>query len=355
MKYRPGCFLLFFFISYRIFGGIGEINFISGGVEIVRDEEVLTEEDLFIGDEIENYDQIQTGSDGQLIIDLTSTRSADTEIHVSPNTLFVIDLNKVERKQTTTLNLITGSLGLKVQKLGGNQGFHVKTEKTAMGVRGTEFSVETSPAADVLVTCSEGSVVCRDEETGGEAEAMPGSVVEKRMDADIRSIPVAVSDLESYRRDWFAERIRAFKPNALRVIKFYARRYDELYNRFNAEYEALMMEMAILKKWIQEDREGRMGSKIQIMKEKKQIVGYIFRIREVFFIFERVYHRLLELYSYFQQGYGIGEIRPGLTTAEFYRRFMAQSKDLAQKARKVRYIMKLYAKRNEGNLPLSRF
>ncbi len=355
MKYQLLAFVLCVFASFYTYGQIGEISFISGEVELIRDEEVLTENELTIGHEIENYDQILTASDGQLIINLTSARNPDAEIHIAPNTTFVIDVNRIRGNETTTLSLITGSLGLKVQKLGGNQRFHVQSEAATMGVRGTEFSVETSPAGDVLVTCSDGAVACRDEESRREIDARPGTVVEKRSDGDMVSIPVSLSGLRNFRKEWLAERISAFKPNALRVVRFYARRYDDLYNRFNAEYEALLLKTAILDKWTGEDREDRLGSRIQIMREKKQIIGYLFRIQRILFVFERVYHRLLELHRYFEEGYGEGEVKPGLSTSEFFRRFLNQRQDLSTKVRKVRYIMKLYAKRNEGSFPTSQF
>ena len=355
MKHRLLMFLFCISATFSIHGQIGEISFISGEVELVRDEEVLTEGDMTIGDEIENYDQIRTGEDGQVIINLTSSRNPDAEIYIASNTTFFVDVNKIKRNEITTLSLITGSLGLKVQKLGVNQRFRVQTEAVTMGVRGTEFSVETAPSADVLVTCSDGNVACRDEDSRREIDARPGTAVEKRSNEDMVSIPVALSDLQTFRKKWLTERISAFKPNALRVIRFYASRYDDLYNKFNAEYEALMLKTAILDKWVSEDRENLLGSRIQIMREKKQVIGNLFRIRRILFVFERVYHRLSELHRYFEEGYGEGEVKPGLSTAEFFRGFLNQQQDLSNKVRKVRYIMKLYAKRNEGSFPTSQF
>ncbi len=335
--------------------GIGEITFIEGTVEIARNGGVIDEMDLDVGSEIDNFDQIRTGDDGQLFILIESDRSPETEIHISQNTVFTIELNRIESKETTTLQLITGSLALKIGKLSGNQRFNVTTEAAAMGVRGTSFLVQTSPASDVLVACEEGRVSCVDEDSGRAVDAQPGQIVEKRSGDLFRAVPVAVSDLATFRREWLTERIEAFKPNALKVLRLYAVRYDELSKRFYSEYEALMARSAVLDKWIQEDREGTIGSRIELMREKKQIVGHLFRIRGILFIFERIYFRLLELYSYFEQGYGQGQIHSGLSAAEFFESFNAQRADLHEKIVRVRYVMKLYALRNEGVFPLSRF
>ena len=334
---------------------IGEITYIDGTVEITRDGEIIDEIDLDIGSEIENYDNIRTGADSELYITVESDRSPQTEIHIAANTVFTVDINSNEGNQVTTLGLITGSFGAKVGKLTGSQYFEVKTESVAMSVRGTGFLVQTSPASDVLVTCDEGEVVCRDQDSGSMVSAEPGQIVEKLPDELFRSVPVAVSQLEDFRKDWIAERIALFKPNALRVLRQYAERYDDLYNRFNAEYEALMLEKAVLEKWMREDAEGKVGGRIQLMQEKKEIIGHLFEIRGVLFIFERIYYRLLELHSYFQQGFGRGQIKPGLSAAIFFERLTAQQKDLHEKIGGVRYIMKLYALRNDGELPLSRF
>jgi hypothetical protein len=63
----------------------------------------------------------------------------------------------------------------------------------------------------------------------------------------------------------------------------------------------------------------------------------------------------LELHRYYEEGYGQGEIAPGLSTAEFFNRFLSRQKELAAKIRRIRYIMKLYAKRNAGSFPTSLF
>ncbi len=83
MKHRLLMFLFCISATFSIHGQIGEISFISGEVELVRNEEVLTEGDMTIGDEIENYDQIRTGEDGQVIINLTASRNPDAEITIA--------------------------------------------------------------------------------------------------------------------------------------------------------------------------------------------------------------------------------------------------------------------------------
>jgi hypothetical protein len=333
--------------------GVGEISYMDGLVELNRDGELFDEYDLDVGTEVENYDQITTGTDGEMIVDLTTKRTAEAELHISPNTTFSIELNEISGKEQTTFSLMAGSLRSKVSRLSGSQSFEIRTESVALGVRGTDFFVQTSPGGDLLVTVEEGKVSCFDEEEQTELFAEPGTVVEKRPGELFQAIPVAVSDIESFRREWLAERISVFKTNALRVIRSYAVRYDRLLDSFNSEYEALIANRDILNKWYDEDRDGRIGSLIQRIREKREIIGHLFDLRKTLFIFERIYFRLLELQSYFEEGHGRGQVRPGQSATSFFRTFEIQRRELAKRMSRVRYIVKLYAKRNDDSFPLS--
>jgi hypothetical protein len=224
-----------------------------------------------------------------------------------------------------------------------------------MGVRGTRFVVQISPAADLLISCEEGNVVCVDRQSGTELNARPGEVVEKPLSEVMQSFEVDAAELKSFRENWIAERISAFKADPLRAIRFYALRYNRLYRSFNTAYGALMQETSIIDRWIQEDKAGNLGDTDQRLRDKKIIIGHLIRIRRVLFLFERIHHRLIELYRYYRQGYGTGEIDSGLTVESFFTRFASQRRETSRKIARVRYITKLYSKRNEGSVPISEF
>ena len=59
----------------------------------------------------------------------------------------------------------------------------------------------------------------------------------------------------------------------------------------------------LIRKWLKEDRENKLGTTIEIIKEKKQIITHLFKLRRIMFVFERAYFRLLQLYRYFRDGY----------------------------------------------------
>jgi hypothetical protein len=333
---------------------VGTIAYMEEGVEIDRNSETIPSWDVFIGMGVENYDLLRTDEKGYAEVEVDDPRSAPALVRISPNTSFYFEMNKIGRDQTTTIGMITGSLSVKVAKLSGRQNVEVATESALMGVRGTDFAVTLSPGGDILVTAEEGRVSCVDE-SGQELAAEPGTVVEKRPGELFREVPVAVSDLETFQRDWYADRLEVFKSNALQAIKFYAGRYLRLKNRFDSAYNDLQQESQILRKWYAEDRRGEIGGRMETMREKKEIIGELLELRKILYIFERVYFRLVELEGYYHQGYGRGQLEPGLSSSAFFKRFDLEKQVLGKKMAEIRYITKLYAMRNDGNFPTDLF
>jgi hypothetical protein len=329
---------------------IGYIDSFDGDIEITRNGEVYDSFDLEEGDDIENYDLIRTLSSGEMVITIDSDQCPQTTLTLESDTTFNIEINDFKENDQTTLSLITGGLILKVQGLTRDQDFNLETEEAVMGVRGTSFWVGTSPGGDILVTCEEGAVECISKE-GKSLLAEPGSAVEQHPGELFQQIPVKISNIRQFRQEWIAERIEAFKPNALRAIRFYGKQYMRLLGTFNRLYDDLLKKDAIITKWTNEEKQGKTGSRMEIMKEKRQLIGILFRIRRNLFIFERIYFRLLELQTYYKQGYGKGDIKPGYSVKKFFMEFNKTSSDLHRKVAKIRFIMKLYAKRNGGRFP----
>ncbi len=328
---------------------VGTLVYKDGEVQIVRDGRTLPEDEIFIGSDIENLDLIITKSDSEAQIEINAGASPGSLLKVEPNTYCTITISTEKGKHQTNIGIISGILALKVKKLSKGNQFNVKSDAVTLGVRGTQFSVVSPPTGDFLITCRKGAVLCTDE-NGNKLFAKPGQVVEKRPGEIFRTIPVAISSLSEFRKNWYTERIEAFKANALKAIRYYALRYLKLYKEFTTEYAGLMREKRILNKWIYEDKNNTIGSTIEVMKEKKRIIGHLFRIKRTLFIFERIYFRLSELEEYFNEGYGRGLIKSDLTSTEFFRKFQRNRLNLMKKMSFIRYVFKLYAKRNNGSV-----
>jgi hypothetical protein len=327
---------------------LGDITYLESDVTVLRDGE--ERDDVQIGMDIQNFDVVKTGPEGLAEIAVATPKAPRMTIKVSPGTQFSFEVSRLGAKQQTSIGLISGTISLKVAKLAGTQSVNVRSDAAAMGVRGTAFTVTSPPTGDILVTCDEGEVICTDDE-GRELSAAPGTVVEKRPGELFRTVPVAVSSLETFRKNWNAERIEALRANALRAIRNLAVLYATLSREFNADYAELMKKQAIISKWQEEDRRGKLGGAMDIMREKKDIVRHLFALRRTLFKFERVYFRLVELQAYHDQGYGRGTIAAGESTSQFFQRLERDKKVMLKKMAVIRYVTKLYALRNDGRVP----
>jgi hypothetical protein len=294
---------------------------------------------------------VHTYGNGELAISITSPLSPSTVINIDPNTSFSVEIARLSKKNSTTLDMFTGDIALKVQHLAGNQELDVRSEGSVMGVRGTSFDVGTSPGGDTLVTCDEGDVEVS-ADSGKTVHAVPGKAIEQEEGGELKEIPVAISSLRKFRENWFAEKVSAFKANAPRAIKNFAVRYAMLLKRFNKAYEDLLKHKAIIDKWIKENKSNKIGGKLELIREKKALVRDLLTIKRILFIFERVYFRVAELQSYFNEGTGKNAmISSSLSAKTFFADFEREKLVLAKKTALVKYVMKLFAKRNDGSFP----
>ncbi|MBN1411963.1 MAG: FecR domain-containing protein [Spirochaetales bacterium] len=331
-------------------GEAGEVVYCQGDVEITRNGSVI---DADIGTGVENWDMVKTGDSSSAELELRAALTPKTIIEVKENTLFTIDLNKLNSKDTTHIDMISGSIGLKVQKLSSSQDLTVTSDSALMGVRGTSFDVSTVPTGDVLITCSEGDVECKDKETGKKFHAKPGQAVESTAGTTPKTIKVAVTKLKEYRENWLDEKVRLLKNDALAQIKKYYKLYEKYSADFEKNYTALSSANGILDKWMKEDKEGKIGSNIDVMKEKKGVISHLMKIQKSLFWMQRIYYRLKKIEKYHDQGFGVGEIKPGLSTKEFFNSL--NKSNFEAKLSKILFVHKLYAKRNKGSTPLDAF
>ena len=330
---------------------LGEITYLENELTVVRNNRAVDSAGVEIGMEIQNLDLLKTGRTGYAEVGLDDPQSAT--IKLSPGTTFYLEQAAMGKGKRTSVGAITGSIAVKVQKLAANRQVLVASESALMGVRGTTFEVSLSPSGDLLVTCTEGEVVCL-EESGAEVSAVPGTVVAQPAGEVFQPVTVAVSDLSRFRQEWYAERLQVFKANPLKAIRFFALRYAALRDRFNRAYAALAGQRQVLQKWYDEDRRGQVGGNMEILREKRRIIGSLLELRKSLFVLERVHYRLSELEQYYRQGYGEGTLEGSLTSRAFFQALDRDREVLERRMAEVRYVTKLYAKRNQGAFPTER-
>ncbi|WP_162180221.1 FecR family protein [Spirochaeta lutea] len=330
---------------------IGEIVYFDGDVKVIRDTDTLTGQVDF-GFPVENFDQIQVGPGGIAEVALYPETGLSSSITIQSDSTLYFDITSLRQDQQGTVELLTGAVNLKVNKMAANSRLQVRTSSAVMGVRGTTFDVVTAVNGDILLATQEGLVAC--ETRGGEIFfSEPGRVVQAEQGV-WSEVPVAVSSLEQFQRDWNAQRIQALEANAGRAIQNFAGIYLDLREDFINAYVSIMQNRSIIQKWIQEDRAGTLGSTMDQMREKRQVVGSLLAMRRVLAQWERVYYRVVELRDYLQGNGGV-VIRRGMSATQFYRQVQEEQELLAGRMQEVRYILKLYAKRNEGRSPVDVF
>jgi hypothetical protein len=345
--------ILFLFLAGCLAGSawsetsVGTITYVSGEVTVTRDGQALTAGQVRIGKPVEDYDLIRTGGRGLMELTVKTPRNESIQLKVRKNTAFTVEMGKLSNgKSSATFQMMSGTLACKVDRLSGSE-VHIKTKTAAMGVRGTDFEVTTTPTEDLLVTCDEGEVVCR-RDNGEEESVKPGNVIEFLADeGKFNNLPVTRAELEKYREAWFVKRIEVFRAVAPKVVKGLSAAFDRSYNALVKSYNTLKRSGRIIDKWKREDRSGRIGSLRELLREKKQIIGALFRIKISLFAFEHVYYRLLELETYVDEGFGADD--PAVK--KFYRDLAGKKRTIEAMLADVTYIFKLYAKRNEGSFP----
>ena len=334
---------------------VGGIDYAEGGVSIERNGKSIAAPD--IGEPIFSGDLIRTQGDGMLVIALDRITGLQGNVTVKAGSSVYIALDELRDEPRTRIQILTGAIGSKVSKLAGSPTVTVTTSSVVMTVRGTEYEVvvsinadDASPSAQqaTLVACAESEVSVSDGQD--EVEVPAGKALEKRPGERFRLIPVAVSSVESFGERWIADEISAFKADAPRAIADYANRYTELYARFAAAYEPFQ-KSPTPKKWADEDQAGTKIDSLdpEALREDKEIAGYLFNIKKVLFVFERVYYRVDEISDVIA---GTEDekamVRPGQTAGDFLAKVKAERDSLAAKVARYRYIETLYRERNPG-------
>ncbi|MBN2352542.1 MAG: FecR domain-containing protein [Spirochaetales bacterium] len=329
---------------------IGQITYFSGDVSITRRGAILRGADIFIGDPVEDFDLIRTGAGGAMDLALRTPQKQQIRLTIQANTSFSIETAALGGgKERTTLQMMSGTLACKVDKLSGNE-LSVRTKSAAMGVKGTDFTVTTSPTDDLFVTCDEGAVSCVDPDSGQELTAEPGEAVELPADEKLVAVKVPADRmaLEAFRQKWLAGRLDKFKRTAARHIAGMARLFTPAYNRLSADFKKLQQKLPIIKKWIDQDKRGIKPPRAELRRENRNVLPALLKIRIYLTVFEPLYFRLSNLEYYYSQGYGAGD--PAVEA--FFKDFEGKKAEIDNMLAFTRYCMRLYADRNNGYFPL---
>ncbi len=324
----------------------GEIVYLEGEVEILRDGKRIASQRVDIGFRVEEFDMVETGSNGFVELALSSSYGGGATVQVQPETSFYFEAVDTGDRRETEFNAMAGSMAYKVKKLSGNEAFRVRTESAVMGVRGTEFDVSISPEGSVLVTCKEGRVAVSDEKEGGSFSSEPGQVVERLTEQGIQSRRVDPSRLEAYRNEWKKTRLEVFKRGAPTFIKSYGQRYMRYLPKFEEAYAELEAQRRVLERLEGEMGAGSLGS---LFDAKRKVSPSVVRMRSILPMFEHVFFRLQTLEKFHSRGIGGGMIDSRTSSERFFRNFRSESQRVKRHLSEAYYLLRLYQKLHEAS------
>lgn len=335
--------LIFLTISIGLFSQSTEavILYMEGTVDITRNGEYLDWTNIEIGTVLENYDMIETGSDGYVELKVSTPVSPAVTLKVFEDTSFYYDTKKVQGSTKTSFQLLTGSMGMKVQKLYDNKQLEINVNNSVMGVRGTEFTISSTYDGSTLITTTEGKVSCKDE-SGSERFSIPGVICETDDNKRYREVNVPVDQIDHYRDKWMTARLEILKSNALFSIRHYASLYNQYYPRFDRSWQSLESKNDLFTKWNSYMQNGTRPSMSEAVLSKQSVSREIMELRSVLPIFQHTFYILHSLEDFHNQGYGQGSLNIGMSQEQVFRHYTDNFQETRRRLTKSLYYFRIY-------------
>lgn len=314
------------------------ITYLEGTVDISRNGEYLDWGDVDIGTVIENYDLLETGFDGYVEIEVSTPVSPAVIVKIEPDTTFYYDTKQVQGNTKTSFQLLTGSIGMKVQRLYNDSELDININNSVMGVRGTEFKVSSTVDGATLVTTKEGRVSCKNE-SGKEWYSYPGVICESSEEGGYKEIPLPVDQIDAYEQKWIEDRLNILRSNLKISLNHYTEIYNQYYPKFDRIWGNLESKDDVFAKWNRYIRQGVQPSLSEAVLAKQAISREIIELRSVLPIFQQGFYVLKELGKAYKEGYGQDISRP---RKQLMDHFFNNYRDTRQKLTKTLYYFRIY-------------
>ena len=329
---------------------IGEVSYVEGYPELVRDGDVLLDT-IDFGFEVENYDSIRTVDGSFVEIQIDPSTGIDASISVQPDSAFCFDITSLRGEQVGAIEMITGTIDVVARRLIGNSGLEVRTASAVMGVRGTVFSVTTAIDGDILVTAEEGEVEVTVDE-GETAAVEPGTAVEfDPSERRIRLLRYSPGQLRAFREAWLGDRARIFIQRAPELVVSYGRLYLEARDRFTENYADLMSYREVLDRWVDE---GRRGLRIPLgtrLEQGSTLIGTLARARTSMLVLERLTAQLERMSPYVAAIASEIQVTDDVSGLDLFRLVRRDQRIMRERIAAARQALKLFTLRNAGIAP----
>jgi len=323
----------------------GRVLYSDGDVELHKGGELLDGKDIRQGTELQEFDLIRTGSDGFTEIEITSQGSGSILIKAENNTSFYYSALKKPESTETVINMLSGSIGIKLKKMTSGDKLNVFSRNAVLGAKGTEFNIAASPDGSILVTCPEGIVSCS-LSSGEEVIAGSGMIVEVLQGRQIKGVDVGIENLEMYRAEWFTERVKVFRAGAFSLTKPVIIQYEELADRFNIYYKELKEFEKLFRKYSIESDDIDEG---EIIEDKIMVSQAVLNMKSVFFTFDEFFYRIDEIKRFHDLIPVKGTLRKKYDIDDFMKDFQKNYKGMAKKAAYTRQVFRIYEQMENDN------
>ncbi|GAB6089023.1 FecR family protein [Spirochaeta dissipatitropha] len=318
--------------------------FLEGSPQLVREGRQVAGEIEF-GQDLYNLDLIRTDRSSLLELELSPDLQAQGRMTVHPSSEFYLAFDAGSHE--SAVHILRGSSSFDISRLPRGRGFSVHTAGAVMGVRGTSFSVDTSAQGEYLVSTLTGRVEVTSQD-GQSIVAVPGQVVEFTVVNGFRALQVERGHEDEFRSRWKEQRLEVLLAKPESAIDFFSGRYYDGLTEFNQRFRDLMEHQDIIDLWILEDKQGRQSRMADQLRQKSALAGPLMRMTAHLVIFERTYYRAVELRDILEEASMLHSVKGA---SEFYADFDSDARVIAERLNMLRYIMRLYADRNNGRLP----
>jgi len=381
-----GLLFLSSFTALHAVNAKGILVYLDGTVEIHKNGEITGPKSLNPGFELEDYDLLETGSDGSAEFDINTFISDGTydriSVKIENNTSVYFKTSVNQDDGFLQLILFTGGITVNTGKLSSGINMTVRAAGNAViKVNDAEFGVLTAPDGSILVTCYEGSLECGIAPGIGSGsafteKAFSGMIVDVIQGRHLKIVDISPEMFDVYKTEWSAEKLRMFRAGSFSLTKPVIIKYEEYLEKYNLFYKEFRGYDKIFRKYkdlnivpekpsIPDDNNSIISKSDNsaqnetvdenmemndIIADKMKVSPAILRMRNVFFTYEELFYRIKEIKSYHDQVPVKGSLRKKYDIDDFMKDFQKNYKAAEKKNSYVRQSFNIYSKMDSAGL-----
>jgi len=360
------CVLCLGFYSFAHAQIMGEIDYCEGIVQITRNGENLKSVD--IGTKIENLDLIKTSVDGVASITFNKNSGLTGTVQIMNGTTALIRQDQITGIPLNEVQLMAGSVGLKVKKLAGiDSRIQVRSPSAVLGVRGTEFVVSSFNGSSI-VACKEGEVFCAVSSSMDASilklgvngsSAIPGTMCEIVESGKVNAGTFPEGDFEENwkqtRDKWQDFNVNMFANDPVTSLNQYISSWKAYSVKVDAGASTLRSNI-IVSKWLKDASTGRIsGTMSDWVQEKPIVMKDLIDMHPDMMVAMLTWYRLQELIPCIPQTFMGVKLANGQTVKAFVDQYYKSVKSVASSFALFNAAEKQYMLRNDGSSPFSDF